>query len=166
MNNSILNPGLTARKAGLVSCHSCHLLCRENPDQQKLAIGSTVDVEFPDGSIVAGTVSDVATSSTVDPTNPDADPELAVEIMLSSVPASAEALAEVDVDVLVVDEIAEGVTVVPVTALVAVGDGTYTVQVVDSTGVTQFVPVEPGMFDDGVVEVIGIPAGTQVVVPA
>ncbi|MEM9747829.1 MAG: peptidoglycan-binding domain-containing protein [Actinomycetota bacterium] len=135
-------------------------------DQQQLAVGNQVDVEFPDGSIVAGTVVDVATSSTVDPTDPTADPELAVEISLTSVPESAESLTEVDVDVLVVDEIAEGVTVVPVTALVAVGDGTYTVQTVDATGATQFVAVEPGMFDDGVVEVSGIPAGTQVVVPA
>ncbi|MEM9039956.1 MAG: peptidoglycan-binding domain-containing protein [Actinomycetota bacterium] len=135
-------------------------------DQGKLAVGSDVDVEFPDGSIVTGTVDDVATSSTVDPTDPAADPELAVEIALASVPESAESLTEVDVDVLVVDEIAEGVTVVPVTALVAVGDGSYTVQTVDATGATQFVEVEPGMFDDGVVEVSGIPAGTQVVVPA
>ena len=48
-------------------------------------------------------------------------------------------------------------------ALVATGDGGYAVEVVDG-GSTSFVAVEPGMFNDGMVEVDGITPGTDVVV--
>lgn len=134
-------------------------------DQDELAEGNTVDVEFPDGEIVAGTVTSLATSSTVDPANPDAAATLAVEITVPSVPASVEALNEIDVVVKLVDEIAEGVTTVPASALVAVGDGRYAVEVVTDLG-TEFVAVTPGMFSNGLVEVDGISPGTQVVIPS
>ena len=135
-------------------------------DQDALAEGSLVDIEFPDGEIVQGTVTEVATSSTVDPTNPDADPELAVEITVSTVPASAEGLNEVDVEVKLVEEIAVDATVVPVSALVATGDGGFAVEALTSDGGTQLVAVDPGMFSDGWVEVSGIQPGTQVVIPS
>ena len=65
--------------------------------------------------------------------------------------------------VKLVDEMATGVTAVPASALVATGDGGYAVEVVDG-GTTSFVAVEPGMFNDGMVEVDGITPGTDVVV--
>ena len=135
-------------------------------DQDKLPEGTDVDIEFPDGSIVTGTVTDVASSSTVDPTDPTADPTLAVEIALPSVPESAAGLNELDVEVLIVDELAAGATVVPASALVATLDGGFAVEVVTSGGTTQFVAVDPGMFADGFVEVTGIEPGTAVVVPS
>jgi hypothetical protein len=135
-------------------------------DQDQLPLGADVDVEFPDGDVVIGSVTSVASSSTVDPADPEADPELAVEITLTSVPESVAGLNELDVTVKLVDTAALQVTTVPVSALVAVGDGEYAVQTVDGSGATQFVAVDPGMFSDGFVEVGGIPAGTQVVVPA
>ena len=135
-------------------------------DQDKLPEGSTVDVEFPDGSIVTGTVTEVASSSAVDPTDPTADPTLAVEIALPSVPESAAELNELDVEVLIVDNLAAGATVVPASALVATLDGGFAVEVVTSGGTTQFVAVDPGMFADGFVEVTGIEPGTAVVVPS
>ncbi|MEO0492933.1 MAG: peptidoglycan-binding domain-containing protein, partial [Actinomycetota bacterium] len=134
-------------------------------DQNKLAEGATVDIEFPDGSVVTGTVSDVASSSTTDPTNPTADPTLAVEIALDSVPESAAGLNELDVDVIIVDDLAAGATVVPASALVATSDGGFAVEVV-SGSTTTFVAVDPGMFADGFVEVAGIDPGTVVVVPS
>ncbi|MEM9467702.1 MAG: peptidoglycan-binding protein [Actinomycetota bacterium] len=133
-------------------------------DQDDLVEGQQVDIEFPDGSVVAGTVIDVATSSTVDPANADADPQLSVEIALDSVPASAEPLNELDVEVKLVERIAEAATVVPVSALVATGNGGFAVEVA-SGNTTSFVAVEPGMFADGFVEVSGIEPGTAVVVP-
>ena len=71
---------------------------------------------------------------------------------------------ELDVEVKLVDELSAGATVVPVSALVARGDGTFEVEALTTTGTT-FVPVDPGMFSDGVVAVEGIAPGTQVVVP-
>ncbi|MEM7274788.1 MAG: peptidoglycan-binding protein [Actinomycetota bacterium] len=134
-------------------------------DQQKLAAGDTVDVVFPDGTTVVGTVATVATSSTTDPTDPNAEPTLAVEIALDALPASADGLNELDVDVRLIDELVAGATVVPASALVATADGGYAVEVVDGT-TTSFVGVEPGMFVDGFVEVVGIEAGVPVVVPS
>ncbi len=137
----------------------------EVADQDKLTEGALVDVEFPDGAVVTGTVSTVATSSTLDPTNPDAEAELAVEIALTSVPDSAAGLNELDVDILLVDELAAGATVVPASALVVTADGGYAVEVVDGAATT-YVAVEPGMFADGFVQVTGIEPGTAVVVPS
>lgn len=134
-------------------------------DQDKLAEGNVVDIEFPDGDIVQGTVTTVATSTTTDPMSPDADPTLAVEISVTQVPASARDLDQVDVQIKLVEEIATGATVVPVSALVATGDGNFAVEAVTTTGTT-FVQVDPGMFSDGWVEVTGIQPGTQVVVPS
>jgi peptidoglycan hydrolase-like protein with peptidoglycan-binding domain len=134
-------------------------------DQDKLAEGNVVDIAFPDGDIVQGTVVTVATSTTTDPMNPDADPTIAVEISVTQVPASASDLDQVDVRIKLVEEIAAGATVVPVSALVATGDGNFAVEAVTTTG-TRFVQVDPGMFSDGWVEVTGIQPGTQVVVPS
>ena len=130
-----------------------------------MPVGGDVIVELPDGEQLTGVVASVASTSTVDPTDPNATPEFAVEITLATVPDSVESFDELDVVVKLVDEMATGVTAVPASALVAVGDGTYAVEVVDGA-TTQFVAVVPGMFNDGLVEVDGIDAGTEVVVPS
>lgn len=136
-------------------------------EQDTLPLGAAVEVEFPDGERVPGVVTEVATTSQLDPTDPGAEPTLAVTIEISQLPASAAGLSEVDVDVLVTTEVAAGATVVPATALVGVGDGTFAVEVVNADGATtSFVAVEPGLFADGFVEVTGIEAGTAVVVPS
>jgi peptidoglycan hydrolase-like protein with peptidoglycan-binding domain len=132
-------------------------------DQEQMPVGGDVIVELPDGEQLTGVVASVASTSTVDPTDPNATPEFAVEITLATVPDSVESFDELDVVVKLVDEMATGVTAVPASALVAVGDGTYAVEVVDGA-TTQFVAVVPGMFSDGLVEVDGIEAGTEVVV--
>ncbi|NNF70366.1 MAG: peptidoglycan-binding protein [Acidimicrobiia bacterium] len=134
-------------------------------DQALLAEGTEIDVEFPGGEIVTGTVTDLASSSTTDPLDPSADPKLAVEITLDSVPDSAEALNELDVEVRLVDNLAAGVTVVPASALVATADGGFAVEVASGNS-TSYVAVDPGMFADGFVEVDGIEPGTAVVVPS
>lgn len=140
----------------------------EVADQSTMAEGDVVDVEFPDGAVVAGTVTHLATTSSVDPTDPNAEPQLAVEVTLSEVPAEAERFSELDVEVLLVDELTAGATVVPASALVATADGGYAVEVVEdaTTGVTSLVAVEPGSFTDGFVAVTGIAPGTAVVVPS
>jgi multidrug efflux pump subunit AcrA (membrane-fusion protein) len=58
------------------------------------------------------------------------------------------------------------VLAVPVQALLAASDGTYTVEVVSGTGRRQ-VPVSLGIFADGKVEVAGsgLAAGMKVEVP-
>ncbi|MCP3857276.1 MAG: hypothetical protein GY698_21515 [Actinomycetia bacterium] len=134
-------------------------------DQAVLAEGTEIDVEFPEGEIVTGTVTDLANSSTTDPLDPTSEPQLAVEISLESVPDSATDLNELDVEVRLVDNLAAGVTVVPASALVSTADGGFAVEVVNGNS-TSFVAVDPGMFADGFVEVDGIEPGTAVVVPS
>ncbi|MGB1085149.1 MAG: hypothetical protein ACPG1B_11170, partial [Ilumatobacteraceae bacterium] len=134
-------------------------------DQDKLAKGNVVDIEFPDGEITQGTVTSVATSTTVDPMNPEAEPTIAIELSIAQVPTSVRDFNQVNVQVKLVENIATGATVVPVSALVATGDGNFAVEAITTTGTT-FLQVRPGMFSDGWVEVTGIQPGTQVVVPS
>ncbi len=134
-------------------------------DQAMLAEGTEIDIEFPGGELVTGTVAYLASSSTTDPLDPTAGPQLAVEISLNSVPESAAELNELDVEVRLVDRLAANATVVPASALVATADGGFAVEVVSGNSTT-FVAVDPGMFADGFVEVDGIEPGTAVVVPS
>ena len=134
-------------------------------DQDKLAMDSVVDVEFPDGGITQGTVTSVATSTTVDPMDPEANPLIAIELSVAQVPNSVRDFNNVNVQIKLVENIAAGATVVPVSALVATGDGNFAVEAITTTGTT-FLQVKPGMFSDGWVEVAGIQPGTQVVVPS
>ncbi len=134
-------------------------------DQTMLAEGTEMEVEFPGGEVVTGKVTDLASSSTTDPLDPTAAPQLAVEISLNSVPESAAELNELDVKVRLVDNLAADATVVPASALVATADGGFAVEVVNGNSTT-FVAVDPGMFADGFVEVDGIGPGTAVVVPS
>ena len=136
----------------------------EVSDRDGLAVGTVIDVQFPDGESVPGTVVDVGDRTTVDATDPDAEAMLSVEIRLDSVPESVATLDEVDVVVKVVDELVAGAVVVPASALIAVGDGPFAVEALTTTGTT-LVPVTTGMFSDGWVAVEGLQPGTQVVTP-
>ena len=70
------------------------------------------------------------------------------------------------VDVEVTAELAENALSVPVSALLALVEGGYAVEVPDGDG-TRLIGVETGMFADGFVEIIGdgITDGLEVVVP-
>ena len=133
-------------------------------DRDQLALGSIVAVELPDGSVVDGEVTWVSASSTTPQGVPDADPVIAVEVTLAEVPESIAAFDEVDVEIQIVDSIAESVVTVPASAIISTGSA-FAVEIVDGTTIRQ-VEVETGMFADGFVEVIGIEAGTAVVVPS
>lgn len=133
-------------------------------DQTTMPLGTVLDIEFPDGTTVAGTVTYVSSATTSDPMDPTAEPQLAVELALDSIPDNVADLTELTVDILIVDRLAAGATVVPASALVATDDGGFAVEVLSGT-TTQFVAVTPGLFADGFVEVDGVAPGTTVVVP-
>jgi hypothetical protein len=75
-------------------------------------------------------------------------------------------LDEAPVDVAIVSDSASDAFAVPVTALLALAEGGYAVEVVDD-GATYLIGVETGLFADGLVEVrgSGLSAGLVVVVP-
>jgi hypothetical protein len=139
-------------------------------DKQSLvAEGDRATVELPDGRSVEGTIASVGNvaESTGDPQNgEESEPTIPVEILLAGT-AKTGALDETPVDVSLEKERAENALTVPVSALVALAEGGYAVEVVEVGGSTRLVPVEPGMYADSVVAIRGegIAEGMKVVIP-
>jgi hypothetical protein len=131
-------------------------------DQELLSAGTPVIVVLPDRSETPGTVSYVSSVAELAPQGGGATFD--VEITLDS-PSVVGDLDEAPVDIRVVSDSVDNVLAVPVTALLALSEGGYAVEVVEGEG-TRLVAVEPGFFGDGLVEISGsVEAGTLVVVP-
>jgi peptidoglycan hydrolase-like protein with peptidoglycan-binding domain len=131
--------------------------------------GDAVTVELPDGSTLDGTIEslgNVAESETDPQTGQEGDATIPVTVELAP-GARTGGLDQAPVDVLVAKDTAEQVLTVPVSALLALAEGGYAVEVVDGGGATHLVPVEPGMYADGIVEISGegVGEGMTVVVP-
>ena len=147
-------------------------------DVELVSVGDAVTVELPDGTTVDGTVATigrVAESSTDQ--QGGTSTTLPVTISLDD-PAAAGDLDHAPVTVTVVRDARENVLTVPVSALVALLEGGYAVEVVADVGSAAAIPspsesaavspagssapsgptthllrVEPGLFDSGHVEV-------------
>jgi peptidoglycan hydrolase-like protein with peptidoglycan-binding domain len=139
-------------------------------DKQSLVKeGDKVQVELPDGSTVDGWISSVGkvAESEQDPqTGEQSDPTIPLEIRLVAGAKTGD-LDETPVEVSVQKERAENALTVPVSALLALAEGGYAVEVVGAGGSTRLVRLEPGLYADGIVEVSGkgIRKGMKVVVP-
>ena len=147
-------------------------------------VGTAVSVELPDGTTIDATVASIGrvAESQADGQG-GTSTTLPVTITLTDPDAGAD-LDAAPVDVSVVTDSRDQVLTVPVGALVALIEGGYAVEVVDSdapaTGsavssastapaaATHLVRVEPGLFDDGFVEITadGLEPGDSVVVPS
>jgi peptidoglycan hydrolase-like protein with peptidoglycan-binding domain len=160
-------------------------------DRDVFDVGKAVEIKLPDGSTVAGkiaTIARIADSSTDQQGNTTTT--IPVTITLDD-PTAAGDLDQASVTVTVVRSSRENVLTVPVNALLALREGGYAVEVVDSGnssmaarssspslsspassaspgGPTHLVGVEPGLFDNGNVEITatGIQPGDLVVVPS
>ena len=131
-------------------------------DQGLLSVGSSVVIVMPDRSETVGTVTLVSSVATGGGQGNPAT--FAVEIALDD-PSVAEGLDEAPVDVRAISEAVENVLAVPVSALLALAEGGYAVELVDGVG-TRLVAVDPGFFADGWVEITGnVQVGDVVVVP-
>jgi multidrug efflux pump subunit AcrA (membrane-fusion protein) len=131
-------------------------------DRALVDTGDEVTVELPDGTEIAGTVSQTAATPTEDPSTGDAF----FEIIIILADSADEIWIGTDIDVNIVSDLAEDVTAVPVSALVALVEGGYALEQVNPDGGTDLVAVETGMFADGYVEVTGqVATGAEVVVP-
>jgi peptidoglycan hydrolase-like protein with peptidoglycan-binding domain len=163
----------------------------DTDDREVFEVGKAVQVELPDGRSVAGTIASigrVAETSTDQQGNTSTT--VPVTITLDD-PASAGELDQAAVAVAVVSSSRENVLTVPVNALLALREGGYAVEVVDDSAASQapsaspsagapsssgapgeqpthLVRVEPGLFDNGTVEVTatGLEPGDLVVVPS
>jgi hypothetical protein len=138
--------------------------------RELVAVDQPVEVELPDGTVLPGTVTSVASVATAaesDDPNASTDPTIEVTVRLDeAVPGGT--FDEAPVVVRVVTSAAEGVLAVPVDALMALAEGGYAVERVGTgpDGASELVAVELGAFADGWVEVTGdVAEGDQVEVP-
>jgi hypothetical protein len=136
-------------------------------DRDLLEVGTPASIELPDNTQVAGEVITVGAVPVIVPAqgNQPAQSYVAVVIALAE-PVDA-IWTGADVDVEVTAELVENVLTVPVTALLALVEGGYAVEVVQPDGTTTLVGVETGMFSDGYVEITGdgLIEGLSVVIP-
>jgi peptidoglycan hydrolase-like protein with peptidoglycan-binding domain len=143
--------------------------------QQELAEpGAKVSVDLPGGRSGTGHISSVGTVASAGEDGSDGQGQTGQDTQTAVIPVyvtldHASAAGRLDgapVTVGFTSDTHKGVLAVPVQALLASSDGTYTVEVVSGTGRRQ-VPVSLGIFADGRVEVAGsgLAAGMKVEVP-
>ncbi len=137
------------------------------------ALGATIDVEFPDSTIEPGTVVAVGNVATNTSNTPGATPSVPITIHVDKIPDAVNSFVQIPVTLRVVASSAPKAFVVPVSALVALAEGGYAIEIVtgkatDGTDATKLIPVTPGLFADGFVAVTGdqVQAGQNVVVPS
>ena len=132
-------------------------------DQDLVEVGDAVVVELPDGSLEPATVTEIGT---VVLANQQGETYFEMTVTLDD-PDAALGLDQAPVDVEIIGDRADDVLAVPVTALLALAEGGYAVEVVNDDATTTLIGVDPGLFADGFVEVAsdGLRAGMQVVVP-
>ena len=135
-------------------------------DQGVLAVGDAVTVEMPDNTLVPATVvfiSQIAISG-----QNEWDPAwFEVRIALDD-PSVASGLDEAPVDVIIVSDSVTDVMAIPVSALVALLEGGYAVEVDTGNGQVALIAVEVGFFSSyNLIEITSgdLELGDQVVVP-
>jgi peptidoglycan hydrolase-like protein with peptidoglycan-binding domain len=141
-------------------------------------VGDKVDIELPSGRTVKGTISEVGKVAKAGSTSGgsggstsggsgSSEATITVTIRVDQ-PRGTGDLDQTPVKVDFVKQRKRGVLAVPVTALVALAEGGYAVEVSDPTAnTTHLVKVTTGLFAGGQVEVTGagLREGQRVVVP-
>ena len=142
------------------STHRVVTIHLDAADQRSAKVGARAPVELPDGTTVRGRVVSVGRVATAASGPDGGDPTITVTVHLTS----TKGLGRLDAAPVSVD-LARArrrhVLAVPVTALIATKDGGYALD----TG-SRLIPVTPGLFAGGYVEVSGVRAGTRVTVPS
>lgn len=135
--------------------------------QDLVSRGDDVQVELPDGQTVPGRITQIGSVAQTDPEDPEAEPFLEVTIKLKGDEVTG-GLDQAPVDVDISTERRRDVLAVPVSALLALAEGGYGLEVVEANGSTRLIAVETGMFADGFVEVSGdgVTEGLEVAVPS
>lgn len=141
--------------------------------QGQVRRGDPVTVTLPDNTTTPGVVTAVGKVATTPSGGNGGDgnssPTVEVTVTLRR-PAAAGSLDQAPVLVGIVTAHADGVLVVPVTALLALAGGGCAVEVAGAGGARHLVAVTLGLFDgaDGLVQVsgTGLSAGQRVVVPS
>jgi peptidoglycan hydrolase-like protein with peptidoglycan-binding domain len=142
--------------------------------QSLVKVGDAVTVTLPGtNQTVTGKVSSIGSVATASSNNNNPGngaPQATVQVFVSlDNPGATGTIDQAPVNVSITSNRAANVLAVPINALLALAEGGYALEVADSNGKTQLVPVQTGLFDDqdSLVQVTGpgIDAGTKVVVP-
>ncbi|MEU8823260.1 peptidoglycan-binding protein [Streptomyces sp. NPDC048636] len=128
--------------------------------------GKKVEVELPDGKREMGEVTAVANTAKPGKDPSDTDPRVSITVAFDH-PDKVRGIDKAPVTIHLKGETRENVLSVPVSALLALPDNSYGVQVVEGTQVRE-VKVRLGLFAQGRVEVTGggLREGMRVGVPS
>ena len=132
-------------------------------DRDLISVGIAVNVELPDDTDVAGSVTAINPTPALDAQSGENTVEVTILLTEPASPVWIGATVTVEVtETLIRDAL-----VVPATALLALVEGGYAVEVLDEDGTTRLVGIETGLFVDGDVEVASgeLAAGMHFVVP-
>jgi peptidoglycan hydrolase-like protein with peptidoglycan-binding domain len=126
--------------------------------------GDRVEVVLPNGRRAKGRISEVGRVAQTSGSGEQQTTTIPVTVKLDN-PRAGGRLDQAPVDVYVTTQTRKGVLAVPVTALLALKEGGYAVETIDTAGQHHFVAVRLGIFSNGMVEVAGtgLRAGTKVV---
>jgi multidrug efflux pump subunit AcrA (membrane-fusion protein) len=120
-------------------------------------LGARVGVELPSGRTVHGRITDVgkvATSASSSTGSSTSSSKATIKVTISLF-TSGTALDQAPVTVTFEERRAKGVLAIPVTALLAQPGGKFAVEVVQDGGGRRLVPVAPGSYTSGYVEITG-----------
>jgi hypothetical protein len=157
---------------GITSTRRVVTIALDAAQQSNVRVGEPVLITLPDNSTTPGRVSYVGTVATA-PSSSDqgggsSSPTIEVDVIPTH-PAATGRLDQAPVNVSIVTGSVQNALVVPVNALLALGNGGYAVEVASGSG-RHLVGVQLGLFDDadGLVQVMGsgLAAGQRVVIPA
>lgn len=147
----------------------------DESDARFATVGDAVEVVLPDGSTFGAKLTGVATVIVPGDDSPTGDSEDTTVLRVTVTPddpAAVSAAGTTTATVRFTADRREGVLTVPVTALLALAEGGYGVEIVDDQDAskeakTRLIAVETGLFADGRVEISGdgIAEGDSVVIP-
>jgi hypothetical protein len=133
-------------------------------------VGDPVTITLPNSATTPGVISSVGTVAVTPPASSDNSNGPTITVIVT--PTALSALGNLDqapVNVSITNATVSNVLTVPVDALLALANGGYAVEVVETSGAHELVQVTLGLFDDaaGRVQVSGsgLEVGQKVVVP-
>ncbi len=136
-------------------------------DQDLLALGTAVTIELPDDTEVAGEVIELGAAPVVVSATEQSSESSYLDVVIAPLESVDPNWTGATVQVRFATEIARAVLSVPVSALLALQEGGYAVEIVQSDGSVRLVGVGTGLFADGFLEVSGngLAPGLEVVIP-
>ncbi|MDE0701124.1 MAG: peptidoglycan-binding protein [Acidimicrobiaceae bacterium] len=136
-------------------------------DQDLLALGSSVVIKLPDDTEVDGEVVELGAVPVIVPETGQSDESSYLDVVVAPLESVDPNWTGATVQIRFATEVAQGVLSVPVSALLALQEGGYAVEIVLPDGSVRLVGVSTGLFADGFVEVAGngLAPDLEVVIP-